>query len=142
MTESRLLPDGTYVTSTQLKMRLREVKELADEGVVYVTEHGRPEYAFFSVEVYDGMVPEDAVIRSMQLSSNNIHEATAVQMSLFQAVEGPSETELADESARQKTILDIKAKFGKNSLLRGTDLMPKATQRERNQQIGGHKSGE
>lgn len=56
MTESRLLPDGTYVTSTQLKMRLREVKELADEGVVYVTEHGRPEYAFFSVEVYDGMV--------------------------------------------------------------------------------------
>ena len=43
MTESRLLPDGTYVTSTQLKMRLREVKELADEGVVYVTEHGRPD---------------------------------------------------------------------------------------------------
>lgn len=56
MTEGQLLPDGAYVTSTQLKMRLREVKELADEGVVYVTEHGRPEYAFFSVEVYDGMV--------------------------------------------------------------------------------------
>ena len=94
------------------------------------------------LEVFDRTVPHDAVVRAMNLSANNIHEAAAVQMSLFCAADAPSETELAEETARQKTILDIKAKFGKNSLLRGTDLLPKATQQERNKQIGGHKSGE
>jgi hypothetical protein len=46
------------------------------------------------------------------------------------------------ERTRQQAILDIKRKFGKNALLKGIDLMPQATQRERNAQIGGHKSGE
>jgi DNA polymerase V len=36
----------------------------------------------------------------------------------------------------------VKRKFGKNSLLKGVDLLPEATARERNLQIGGHRSGE
>ena len=40
------------------------------------------------------------------------------------------------------SILDIQKKYGKNSLLKGLDLEEKATQRERNLSIGGHKSGE
>ncbi len=50
--------------------------------------------------------------------------------------------ETVEERARQEAILDVKRKFGKNALLKGIDLMPQATQRDRNRQIGGHKSGE
>lgn len=39
-------------------------------------------------------------------------------------------------------IIDIQDKYGKNSILKAMDLQEKATQRERNISIGGHKSGE
>ena len=41
----------------------------------------------------------------------------------------------------QKTVLEIKDRFGKNALFRGMDLQEGATALERNRQIGGHKSG-
>jgi len=51
-----------------------------------------------------------------------------------------------DKIGREKklvnSVLDIQDKFGKNAILKGLDLNEKATQRERNQSIGGHKSGE
>lgn len=40
------------------------------------------------------------------------------------------------------SVIELHEKFGKNSILKGIDLNEKATQRERNQSIGGHKSGE
>lgn len=40
----------------------------------------------------------------------------------------------------QETLLSIKSKFGKNSILRGLNLEEGATAIERNKQIGGHKA--
>lgn len=40
------------------------------------------------------------------------------------------------------SIIDLQNKFGKNTILKGHDLEEKATQIERNNSIGGHKSGE
>ena len=44
--------------------------------------------------------------------------------------------------ALQKTMLAIKHRFGKNAIIKGTSLQEAATARERNRQIGGHKSSE
>lgn len=41
----------------------------------------------------------------------------------------------------QKTVLEIKQKFGKNAVIRGMDLQQEATAVERNRQIGGHSIG-
>ncbi len=38
----------------------------------------------------------------------------------------------------QQTLLDIKRKFGKNSVIKAMDMFDDATGRQRNQQIGGH----
>ena len=40
----------------------------------------------------------------------------------------------------QHAMLDIKKRFGKNAILKGTDLQEGATARDRNAQIGGHKA--
>ena len=73
--------------------------------------------------------------------ANNTQPEGEGQLSLFSpAAESPEQA--VEERTRQQAILDIKRKFGKNALLKGIDLMPQATQRERNAQIGGHKSGE
>ena len=51
-----------------------------------------------------------------------------------QAAAGPS---LDDE----ETMLEIRAKYGKNAILKGVNYDEAATGRERNTQIGGHRGG-
>ena len=52
----------------------------------------------------------------------------------------------ANDITRQKkvvkSVIKLKDKYGKNAVLKGLDLNKKATQKERNEMIGGHKSGE
>ena len=47
---------------------------------------------------------------------------------------------LEREKRRQKVILDIKKKCGKNAILKGMNLEEGATTIDRNRQIGGHKA--
>ena len=49
------------------------------------------------------------------------------------------EAQLTREKKMQKTILEIKKKFGKNAIIKGMNLEEGATTLERNKQIGGHK---
>ncbi|MDD7430370.1 MAG: DNA repair protein [Coriobacteriaceae bacterium] len=87
---------------------------------------------------YDHMACSDAKIHRVMITCNDVQEESRVQQSLFEGCDPGLER----ERQRQEAILDVKRRFGKNSLVRGTDLMPKATQMERNLQIGGHRSGE
>ena len=44
------------------------------------------------------------------------------------------------ENAVQKTMLELKDKFGKNAIVKGMNLEEGGTTIERNHQIGGHKA--
>ena len=44
------------------------------------------------------------------------------------------------EKRRQKALVSIKRKFGKNAILKGMNLEEGATAKDRNAQIGGHKA--
>lgn len=50
------------------------------------------------------------------------------------------EKELLKDLKIQESILKIKKKYGKNSILRGMNLEDGATAVDRNKQIGGHKA--
>ena len=89
------------------------------------------------VELFESVVDPERLVHNIMLNFNNVVSEGHEQLSLF-----VDEESVSEERSRQEAILDIKRKFGKNSLLKGIDLMPQATQRERNRQIGGHKSGE
>ena len=68
------------------------------------------------------------------------------QLSLFNSYEEVRENKeeviknQKEEKELQKTILNIKKKYGKNSILKGTNFEEGGTTRERNKQIGGHKA--
>lgn len=47
---------------------------------------------------------------------------------------------LKREKQKQKAIIDIKKKFGKNAILKGMSFEDGATAKDRNSQIGGHKA--
>ena len=101
-------------------------------------------------ELYDRIVNPDLLVRRINLSANHlVHESDsrlssqAVQLNLFTYSEELEkrqklQEELAKERRRQEAVLQIKKKFGKNAILKGLNFADGATQRERNQQIGGH----
>lgn len=49
--------------------------------------------------------------------------------------------EVEREKSRERMVLEIADKYGKNAILRGLNYMDGATQRERNTFIGGHRAG-
>lgn len=48
--------------------------------------------------------------------------------------------QLSKRKQMQKAMLEIKKKYGKNAILKGTNLTEDATAIERNEMIGGHKA--
>ena len=83
----------------------------------------------------------------MSLRLNSIKDPeTFEQLSLFtdyaakEAEAKREKEELEREHQMQKTMLEIKKKFGKNAVLKGMNLEEGATARNRNRQIGGHKA--
>ena len=87
-------------------------------------------------QLYDRIVDRNCMIKRINMSFNNVVDEAYQQYDLF-----TDPAELERERKMQKAMLDIKKKFGKNAILKGMNLEEAATTIERNQQIGGHKSG-
>ena len=101
------------------------------------------------LELYDRIVDKNLLIRRMNLTANRVTAETDVpaepameQMDLFAGpVQKESEAaELARERRLQEAMLGIKSKYGKNAILKGTNLLDGATAAERNDKIGGHRA--
>lgn len=88
-----------------------------------------------ALELFERTVNPALSIRRISITANNTQPLSFAQRSLF-------ETEEEDEEQQklQRTLLDIKKRFGKNAILKGLNFKEGATQRERNAQIGGHKA--
>lgn len=91
----------------------------------------------YVLELYGRIVRKDKPIRRLSVTCNSVVNEAYEQYDLF-----TDYAALERERKLQKTALEIKRKFGKNALIRGMDLQEAGTTIERNQQIGGHKSGE
>ena len=111
------------------------------------------------VALYERIIDHSKMVRRFNISCNNTTEDTGErQLSMFDAgaltgagAKGAGTKGAGDETSRtsedaehdiQKALIDIKKKFGKNAILKGTNLDKAGTTIERNRQIGGHKSGE
>ncbi len=105
------------------------------------------------MKLYDGIVNPGLLIRRINISANRLVEEKAVkeeesfvQLDLFtdykaeQKKKQEKEASLEKEKKLQKAMLDVKKKYGKNAILKGTNLEEGATTIERNRQIGGHKA--
>ena len=102
-------------------------------------------------ELYDRIINPDLLVRRLTLSINHLTNEQApkgkprvIQLDLFtdyeeeKRKEEKEEAELAKERRRQEAVLKIKKMYGKNAILKGLNYTDGATQRDRNQQIGGH----
>ena len=86
--------------------------------------------------LYERIVNPLYPVRRFNLSCNRVIPEEYRQYNLF-----VDNDELERNRKIQKAVLEIKNKYGKNAVLKGMNLQEAATTQERNQQIGGHKSG-
>ncbi|MDE7282417.1 MAG: DNA repair protein [Lachnospiraceae bacterium] len=87
--------------------------------------------------LYKRIVNPQFPIKRVNISCNNVVPEEFHQYSFF-----TDAAELEKNRKIQEAVISIKNKFGKNAILKGMNLEEHATTRERNMQIGGHRSGE
>jgi len=105
------------------------------------------------MELFDRIVDKKLLIRRVNITANHvIDEASAPKPAAFEqldlftdyeavrAKQAEDEAELQREKKMQSAMLAIKKKFGKNAILKGTNLEEGAATIDRNKQIGGHKA--
>ncbi len=102
--------------------------------------------------LFDKTAENGLLIRRINLTAENVvpeghkPKPAAEQIDLFtdyserEKAESEKDYEREKEKKLQKAILDIKDKYGKNSILKGISLEDGATARDRNSQIGGHRA--
>ena len=104
------------------------------------------------LELYDKIINKNLLVRRINVCACNVidekeaqKEISFNQLDLFsnndkimkEKVE--EKQSVKDEMKLQKTILDLKNKYGKNVILKAMSLEEGSTIKERNEQVGGHK---
>ena len=103
------------------------------------------------LELFDRIVNKNLLIRKINITACNVinenkakNEVVVEQLNLFcstndseQNIEEKKKQE--EDNKLQHTLINIKNKYGKNSILKGMNLEEGATTIDRNNQVGGHK---
>ena len=106
------------------------------------------------MELFDRITDPILLVRRMYVVANHtrpeseeeIKDPEFEQLDLFTDYDALQEErhkkreEREKERRRQKAVLDIRKKYGKNAILKGMNLEEGATAIERNGQVGGHKA--
>ena len=104
------------------------------------------------MKLYDKIVNRHLLIKKINLTAcdvvnENCQDNVVItkQLDLFSntsVINKEKEQELhneVEERKIQRTLLDIKNKYGKNAILKGMNLEEGSTQKDRNEQVGGHR---
>ena len=118
--------------------------------------HGHTSSAMTIMEavaaLYDEIIDKTLLVRRLNVTANHIvteeyqrrKGREPRQLDLFEGIDTDADKEreasLEKERRVQETVLEIKKRFGKNSILRGLNFADGATMKERNRQIGGHRA--
>ena len=94
-----------------------------------------------AAQLYECIADPRKPVRRVNISCNHVvpeNQQEWQQLSLFDE-NAADEARLARNKQVQKAVLQVKKRFGKDAILKGTNLREGATTRERNHQIGGHR---
>ena len=86
-------------------------------------------------ELYDETARRDVPIRRVNIGFGDLLPEEYGTLTLFD-----DEAAFERERSLQEALVAVRGKFGKNAMLKGMSLREKATARERNEQVGGHRA--
>ena len=85
--------------------------------------------------MYERIADRTKPIRKVSVTFADLDDEGHATFTLFDDLESEER-----EHKLQEAVVAVRDKFGKNAMLKGTSLKDKATARERNQQVGGHRA--
>ena len=85
------------------------------------------------IELFEQKTNKNYPIRQIAISFQNVLDENYETYDLFSNFE-----ELEEEKRLQEAIIEIKKKYGKNAVLKGMNILDKATTEKRNTLVGGH----
>ena len=97
------------------------------------------------MELFDRIVDPNLTVRRINLTAAHVvserdaNEDAMTQLDLFSDTTR-EDSDLEREKRRQKAVISIQKKYGKNAILKGMNYLDGATTKDRNNQIGGHKA--
>ena len=89
----------------------------------------------YTGELYDRVAARQADVFRLNICFGRLTRQEHMQYDIFSPAE-----EQEREQRLQRAVIDIKAKYGKNGIFKGFNLLEGAKTLERNAQIGGHKA--
>jgi DNA polymerase V len=105
------------------------------------------------LDLYERIVDKNLLVRRVYVTANRVVDKHTVsnqteftQMDLFTDYQALAEKQKAEQTRMEKerrlqeAMLSVKKKYGKNAMLKGTNLQEGATTIDRNNQIGGHRA--
>lgn len=105
------------------------------------------------MELYEHIVDKNLTVRRINVTACKLTDESTVkeeahyeQLDFFTDVkaeenkQAKEDAELEREKRIQKTVVELREKYGKNAVLKGMNLQDGATTVSRNKQIGGHKA--
>lgn len=133
-----LFDEGLVTRSITLSVVYSGVERRQSRGSLRLEDYTNSAQTliFSAAKLFERVMEKNAVIRKITLVYNDVIEEGFAQYNLFS-----SQPTKEKERRQMQAVSSIKKRFGKNAILRGLDLKKEATARERNRQIGGHKSG-
>lgn len=101
----------------------------------------------YVMNLYKKIANDRLLVRKINITANNVVNENAIkedgyeQIDLFVDYKELNKKRQKEQVEReiQRAMLDIKSKYGKNSILKGMNLQKEGTTIARNSQIGGHK---
>ncbi len=87
----------------------------------------------YFIRLFKNNVDKYHMIRRIGIGFNNVIDEKYATINLFTDVKKEEK-----ERKMQEAIIEIKKKYGKNSILKAMNLQEKATARKRNKLVGGH----
>ena len=105
------------------------------------------------LDLYERIVDKNLLVRRVSVTANRVvdehmvsNETEFTQMDLFTDYQALAEKQKSEQARMEKerrlqeVMLSVKKKYGKNAMLKGTNLQEGATMIDRNNQIGGHRA--
>ena len=169
LVEKRLVTNQMVLTiGYDIENLIDPVINASYNGEITVDRHGRkiPKHAHGTInldhrtsstktitkavmELYERIINKNLLTRRIYVVANNVvHEETEKKEQLYEQIDLFLDYKKKEEESKheqterelQKAMIDIKKKYGKNSILKGMNLQKAGTTIDRNNQIGGHRS--
>ncbi len=150
VTDQMVLTIGYDVQNTKDKNYSGEIQTDRYGRKIPKHSHGTENIGKFTVSskliiaavlnLYDRITDKNLLIRRINVVANHVRSENDLHYEQLDLFSDEEDETLSKEKKMQKTILDLKKKFGKNAVVKGMNLKEGATAMDRNNQIGGHKA--